>query len=278
MLASGRRAFYGPAMLQLARTARSALVTIGARLASPRDWLPSLRAAASWLATPSGAPHFVRDYRKMVADLVLANGAAAAMELGVGGRFEAIGQAQADLLLRHGLQPTHRVIDVGCGSGRLAAALSSIPGLRYLGTDVVPEFVRHARGVARPDFEFDVVNGLAIPAPDASTDFVTLFSVLTHLHAPEAFIYLQEVERVLKPGGTVVATFLDLDDPVHWPIFASTVENIRLQQPWPANAFLTAGIMATFAQKLGLRVERMLTAAEAPALGQSVAVWRKPAQ
>jgi ubiquinone/menaquinone biosynthesis C-methylase UbiE len=275
-LAPDSRAFYGPAMLRLARTARSALLTIGARLKSPQDWLPSLRAAASWLATPSGAPHFVRDYRKMVADLVLANGAATAMELGVGGRFEAIGQVQADLLLKSGLQPAHRLVDVGCGSGRLAAALSSIQGLRYLGTDVVPEFVRHARSVARSDFEFQVVDGLTIPAQDESADFVTLFSVLTHLHAPETFIYLEEAVRVLKPGGKIVATFLDLADAAHWPVFTSTVENIKLQHPWPLNAFLTADIMRMFAHKLGLAIEQMLTSAEAPLLGQSVAVLRKP--
>ena len=46
------------------------------------------------------------------------------MEIAVGGEFEAIGILERELLIQQGLQPTGYLIDVGCGSGRLAKPLA----------------------------------------------------------------------------------------------------------------------------------------------------------
>src|SRR4051812_2923054 len=47
-----------------------------------------------------------------------------AMAEAVGGEFEAVGALERDLLIQYGLGPDDYLVDVGCGSGRLASALA----------------------------------------------------------------------------------------------------------------------------------------------------------
>ena len=57
------------------------------------------------------------------------------------GDFERVGFIERGILQRYGLQGNTFVVDVGCGSGRLARYLTAYPKLRYLGIDVVPELL-----------------------------------------------------------------------------------------------------------------------------------------
>ena len=158
-----------------------------------------------------GQPHYVRDYRRLVSRLATSRSRHEAMALAVGdGDFHRVGASERSVLEAEGLQETHYIIDAGCGSGRLATALNDMPQLRYLGTEVVPELLNYAMESAlRSDWRFELVDGLTIPETDPQADIVTFFSVLTHLKQAEQIAYLREAARVLKPGGKVVATFLD---------------------------------------------------------------------
>src|SRR5829696_6531858 len=80
-----------------------------------------------------------------------------AVKLAVGGEFDALGHLLREGLVFHGLKPTDYLIDVGCGSGRLAKPLAEYLHGKYLGIDVVPELVRYARLlVSRPAWRFEV--------------------------------------------------------------------------------------------------------------------------
>jgi ubiquinone/menaquinone biosynthesis C-methylase UbiE len=157
-------------------------------------------------------PHFVRDYRRFVSKLLSnAPDRDAAMATAVGGGdFHIVGARERDLLVALGLKRGDYVIDVGCGSGRLALPLGEVPGIRYLGTDVVPELLAYAEcRCAKQGSRFEVVDGLTIPEADGIADFVAFFSVLTHLRTQEGLAYLQEAKRVLKPDGKIVVSYLD---------------------------------------------------------------------
>jgi SAM-dependent methyltransferase len=156
------------------------------------------------------------------------------------GDFVAVG----DEFLSHlvglcGLRPEDRVLDVGCGIGRLARALTgylSVDGA-YAGLDVNADGIEWCRRryAHFPQFSFvhaDVRNarfnpagaGAAVayefPFDDGSFDVAVLVSVLTHLTADAALHYLGQVRRVLAPGGRMLATFFVLDPEAPAPALA----------------------------------------------------------
>jgi SAM-dependent methyltransferase len=129
-----------------------------------------------------------------------------------------------------GLQPSHAVLDVGCGIGRMARPLAGYLNSdgSYDGFDVNRDGVgwcrrRYARF---KNFRFQVADlynrrynphgtqkalDYRFPYADGSFDFVILTSVLTHLLEDEAEHYLSETARVLKPQGRALATFFLLE-------------------------------------------------------------------
>ena len=177
-----------------------------------------------------------------------------AMKSAIGGQFEAYGQIQVDMLRFFGLRDHATLIDVGCGAGRTAIPLSKTHRGAYLGTDLVPDLVAFARkSCGRPDWRFEVVNSLRIPAPDQSADMVCFFSVLTHLLHEQSYLYLEEATRVLKPDGRIVFSFLEFRMPFHWTVFASTVDDARRNEH-PLNVFIERDAIHAWAAYLGLAV------------------------
>jgi SAM-dependent methyltransferase len=125
-----------------------------------------------------------------------------------------------------GLQPHHRVLDVGCGIGVMASSLTGFlsPQGSYAGFDIVRVGVNWAqKNIASrfPNFTFahsDIFNkhynprgklsssSFRFPYEDASFDFVFLKSVFTHLLPDSIQNYLREIRRVIKPSCTCLAT------------------------------------------------------------------------
>ena len=98
------------------------------------------------------------------------------------------------------LAPVHgRVLDVGCGAGQVAKAVTrERPDLDVHACDVS----QSALGVAAAapgGVDFRLATAERLPFGDGELDFVWIFDVLEHVDNPEAV--LREVARVLKPGG-----------------------------------------------------------------------------
>jgi SAM-dependent methyltransferase len=194
-------------------------------------------------------------YRRWVRQAKSGRSKTEAMKLAIGGQFEAYGQIEADMLRFFGLRQHATLIDVGCGSGRLAIPLSKTHHGAYLGTDVVPDLLEFAReSCRRPDWRFEVVDSLRIPAGDQSADMVCFFSVLTHLLHEQSYLYLEEAKRVLKPEGRIVFSFLEFRMPFHWTVFASTVDDARGRNQHPLNVFIDRDAIQCWATHLGLDV------------------------
>ena len=217
------------------------------------------------------------------------------MHAAVGGDFDANGIVLRELLIQYGLRPEHFLIDVGCGSGRLAAPLSQYLTGRYLGIDIVPELVEYAaKLVNRDDWRFEPAAGFTIPAGDAEADIVCFFSVFTHLLHEQSWLYLAEAKRVLKPGGRIVLTFIEFAMEHHWILFEDSIRHVDDSRQ-PLNVFISRDAIFLWARRLGLQVElvRESVAPHIPlphpirfddgrvveglaSLGQSIAVLRVP--
>jgi len=94
-------------------------------------------------------------------------------------------------------------LDVGCGGGRYCFAMSRMGARSVVGIDLSEEGLADARrrSAAFPLKNIRFMNGsaLELPFPDESFDFVCCSGVLHHTPCVEKG--LQEIYRVLKPGG-----------------------------------------------------------------------------
>jgi SAM-dependent methyltransferase len=132
-----------------------------------------------------------------------------------------------------GLRPDHRVLDIGCGIGRIARYLCGYIGESgsYEGFDVLSECIEWCREnitPAYPNFRFTATplrNTYYTPDPelpdaasfrfpydDDSFDFVCANSVFTHLMPDVSQQYLKETARVLRPGGVSCTTWFWYND------------------------------------------------------------------
>ena len=108
-------------------------------------------------------------------------------------------------LLRAGLVPGMRVVDVGCGTGVLARELLAVvgPSGSLVGVDPSPGMMAqaHAKGPL-PGAEFVEGRAEALPLPDASADFLSMGFALRHID--DVHVAFGEFRRVLRPGGRVL--------------------------------------------------------------------------
>lgn len=106
------------------------------------------------------------------------------------------------------LSEKHKILDFGCGCGRVIRYLHAIyQSNQYFGTDIDPESItwcqeslshigNFSTNPAEPHLAFE----------DASFDLIFSISVFTHLPEDMQFKWLEELQRVTKPGGLLLLT------------------------------------------------------------------------
>ncbi|WP_071188920.1 class I SAM-dependent methyltransferase [Trichormus sp. NMC-1] len=106
------------------------------------------------------------------------------------------------LLSKVELAANANVLDLGCGTGRLLDRLASqFPGIRGTGLDLSPQMLRIARQNNRHRPRLIYVEGNAENLPFAEGQFDAVFNTISFLHYPQPEQVLNEVARVLSPGG-----------------------------------------------------------------------------
>lgn len=102
-----------------------------------------------------------------------------------------------------GIQPTHRVLDVACGTGVVAVTAARL-GARVTALDLSPALLSIARdnaALAGVSIDFHEGDCETLPFPDAAFDVVV--SQFGHIFAPRPAVVTAEILRVLARGGTV---------------------------------------------------------------------------
>ena len=129
------------------------------------------------------------------------------------------------------LQPHHSLLDVGCGTGRMALPLIEyFTTGSYEGFDIVPQWIDWStKNITRwhPNLHFRFVDvysrhynstgGVAardfvFPYRDGEFDCALLMSIFTHMLPDGIERYIHELARVLRPGGKALITALLLNE------------------------------------------------------------------
>lgn len=109
------------------------------------------------------------------------------------------------LLDQAGLEPQHRVLDVGCGTGSLAILIKQLhPTVTVIGVDPDRKALAHAERKARRTaalVRFDAGFADALEYSDATFDRVFSSMMFHHLEPDTKGRSLREIRRVLRPGG-----------------------------------------------------------------------------
>lgn len=154
------------------------------------------------------------------------------LRFGGDGDFEKTGDEFLGYFVQMGeLQPMHRVLEIGCGIGRMARPLTKyLVNGSYEGVDIVPRGIRWCQDhfIERyPNFHFqlaDVENReynpggrfgpteYRFPFDDNEFDFVYLASVFTHMLKNDMRHYLREISRTLRANGRCLVTFFLLNE------------------------------------------------------------------
>ena len=111
-----------------------------------------------------------------------------------------------EALIREGDLAGRRVLDVGCGTGRLAALLAERYGCKVWGVDVSKEMLDVARERVPRGVGLKRAAAEDLPFADGWFERATMTLVYHHLDRRRA---LPEVRRVLAPGGCLA--FLTFD-------------------------------------------------------------------
>jgi SAM-dependent methyltransferase len=102
---------------------------------------------------------------------------------------------------------SHRVVEIGCGVGRLTRAIAREVG-HVDALDVSEEMLKIAREAQLANVDFLLGDGVTLgPLPDRSADLVLGYCVFQHLPSIKSLqTYLREMNRVAKLGGLVAFT------------------------------------------------------------------------
>lgn len=232
--------------------------------------------------------HFIRDYRKLVQELIASHpdNYELAMAKAIGSvsleSFRNFGEKHVHILKRLGLKDGDHIYDLACGSGRTATALrrNGWTG-HYRGADIVDELLAFAAQSA-PEYSFFKHLDYTIHADDASQDIVFSWSLFTHLNLEEIYLYAEDVLRALKPGGLFAFSFLELQKKPQLEILKNRIFSLRTGVRLPhLDMFLDRSTIAILCeQMLGFTIVDYIdgddeSATPVGAFGQSIAVLKR---
>ncbi len=163
------------------------------------------------------------------------------------------GQTLATLERLVGLSPADVVLEIGCGVGRVGAALAPRCA-RWIGADIASNMLSHA---ARRLAHLDNVRLIELAdvglreIPSGSVDLVYCTVVFMHLEQWDRYRYVEEAFRVLRPGGRLYADNLDLGSDVGWQVFQDAAAYPPMARPAYIAMVSTCDELRAYAERAG---------------------------
>lgn len=134
-------------------------------------------------------------------------------------------------------KPGDTILDCGSGYGFVLRVLLELTENSIVGLEYQQERVDETRAFLGDNERLTLVQGdaMALPFPDHAFDHVVCSEVLEHL--PDDTRAVQELYRVLKPGGTLVVTVPSADfpftwDPPNWILKRLGNRHLGGERPW----------------------------------------------
>ena len=122
------------------------------------------------------------------------------------------------------VKPGDKVLDLGCGNGRLYSFLRK-RNIKYFGVDSSEKMIEIAREKNQEgDPRFEVVEALDLPFSENTFDKIYSIAVLHHIPSSNfRSDFVKEIKRVLKPKGKVILTVWNLAQINRWPLIKYTI-------------------------------------------------------
>jgi len=176
--------------------------------------------------------------------------------IGRRGKFLEKGKKILDIFKTLGkLEPDQRVLEIGCGMGRLALPMTKyLQKGEYYGLDIIPICIEYCKDNIEEKYLnshfrlLDVYNkeynrlskfrgsDIRLPFESDYFDFVCLQSVFTHMLPDDVRNYLKEINRVLKKGGRCLITYFILKDPAQTVFKSKKLDfQFKFEKYWSTN-------------------------------------------
>ena len=174
---------------------------------------------------------------------------------------------QVELALQ--LQPTDRVFEIGCGVGRIGREIASNIA-SWHGLDIADNMVAVTRErlATYPNVSASALTRSRLdPLDDASMDKGYCVAVFIHMDKEDFLLYLQDVARVLVPGGLFYFDTWNIAHPVGWRRYHYEVMQAGRNDPGQRkdvarNQFCVPEEVGLYVQKAGLEI--VLTMTDSP--------------
>jgi SAM-dependent methyltransferase len=135
----------------------------------------------------------------------------------VGGLWDEIGALQFEFLVSRGLQPTHYLLDVGCGSLRGGVHfIKYLQPRHYYGVDKEADALRAGMEIELPRYGLVGKEPILVEMGDfgfdrleRQFDMALAQSVFTHIPLNDIIRCLMNIEQALLPGGEFYATIFE---------------------------------------------------------------------